>query len=50
VQTSGRKLIARDRTVPLRVRVRRHRRGRTLRFVITMRDGRRVLVRGRTRC
>ncbi|HEY3187660.1 MAG TPA: hypothetical protein VGJ70_09305, partial [Solirubrobacteraceae bacterium] len=47
VQTAGRKLIARDRRAPLRVRLRR-RSHRMLRFVITMRDGRTVLV--RTRC
>jgi hypothetical protein len=45
VQTSARRTIARDRAVPLRVRVRK--RNRLLRFVITVRDGRRAFVRAR---
>jgi hypothetical protein len=40
------RFVARDRTAPLRLRARRHR--RTLRFVLTTRDGRRAAV--RTRC
>jgi hypothetical protein len=44
-QTSARRFITRDRRAPLRVRVLRKR--RTLRFVITLRDGRRVIVRRR---
>jgi hypothetical protein len=45
-QTARRRFVARDRAAPLRVRVRK--RGRTLRFIVTMRDGRTALV--DTRC
>jgi hypothetical protein len=40
-----RKLVRRDRTSPFRVRLRK--RNRTLRFVVTLRDGRRLTTRGR---
>jgi hypothetical protein len=45
MQNARRHFVKRDRTSPLRLRYRR--RGRTFRFVVTMRDGRTAVVRSR---